>query len=234
MHGVSHHKLIYILAAINPYFQFLYATHIHTEVNADVCYTPSGYKTGVEDSNKCQEGMLYCETTDECIRGRKCPECKHNDIPEAKYFCTTNGKDECCDYPCTSDEECESPIRYESGDTNDNRCNNKEGYCESKDECISSTGQTCPICPPMEPFFCQLLGGGVCCNTLDESCTNYKPMCEEPKSYGSGVSHNKCKNGQYCESKDECITGNERTCPICDPFRPQWCQLLGGGMCTLI
>eukprot|EP01083_Nonionella_stella_P064438 167895_1 len=203
------------------------------KVNANYCLTPSGYGLGVTDLNNCQGGTKYCATTGECIRTAICPKCEHGDVPEAKYFCTTNGKDECCTTPCAPQEMCEVPIKYESGDLNNDRCILSRAYCKSKDLCISSTDITCPICPDAKPYFCQLYGGGVCCDRLDESCTNYGPMCEPASSWSNGVYHNKCNdNERLCESKDLCISDSiDNKCPMCDVNKPLWCQRFGGGSC---
>ncbi len=128
---------------------------------------------------------------------------------------------------------CEVPIKYESGDLNNDRCTLSRAYCKSKDLCISSTDITCPICPDAKPYFCQLYGGGVCCDRLDESCTNYGPMCEPASSWSNGVYHRQCNdNERYCESKDLCISDSiDNKCPMCDVNKPLWCQRFGGGSC---
>ncbi len=197
MHGVFHIKLIYI--GFNSNLQ-----HIYTEVESGQCFTPSGYTPGTQDYNYCKGGRSYCETTGKCIGDTSCPECKYNDIPEAKYFCAVNGKDECCDYDCTTiDPQCEVPNSYEYGITNTNICNDNELYCKSKDECSLSRGKTCPMCDSNKPYFCQLYGDGVCCDTLDEKCTNYPirstkiPICGDNNNSG-------LKGPIQCKSDNEC------------------------------
>merc|ERR1712228_862964 len=211
-----------------------------------------GYNSGVTDYSQCGQGtgMNYCPVTGECMppgSGPICPECDYDseDLGDSAEYCTVDGKDRCCTGGCPGSPEGNSCIvvrdfMYDFGVADSNNCPGPNRvYCESSDRCISAGDKTCAQCPNNKPLFCQIIGGGKCCDELDEDCTNYEPdekscIIVRDFMYDFGDRDStRCKdrNEAYCESKRDCIRAGDKTCAQCPSNKPFYCQIIGGGKC---